>query len=273
MGNSLGQRNVQVYAVIVETIKEQITSGKWSVGDRLPTIAQLATEFQVGPGSIREAARVLASEGILRIEHGRGIFVEAQPSLPSDPFRPFQDFDASSVLALFEARRILEPELAAFAAERGSDEEINRIVESAASMAGLVAAHKDFFVPDLEFHRQIAKAARNPVLAKMMEGVTELLKEGQRLTSRHQATVVRAIQYHFLIADAIRTHNAIQARLLMLSHVNDAISSLATLHGIEMPRIDASASAPATTSLLLPQQSLAPISSNWPPSPTPVVST
>ena len=273
MGTALGQRNVQVYAVIVETIKQQITAGKWSVGDRLPTIAQLATDFQVGAGSIREAARVLASEGILRIEHGRGIFVEAEPSLPSDPFRLFQDFDASSILALFEARRILEPELAALAAERGSDEEISGIVDSAAAMAGLVAAHKDFFVPDLEFHRQIAKAARNPVLAKMMEGVTELLEEGQRLTSRHHDTVVRAIQYHFLIADAIRTHNAIQARLLMLSHVNDAISSLAALQGIEMPRIDASARAPVTTPLLLPQQSLAPVSSNSPPIPIPAVST
>ena len=261
---------MQVYAVIVETIKDRIASGGWTVGDRLPSIAQLASEFQVGPGSIREAARVLASEGILRIEHGRGMFVRAEPSLPMDPFQSFQDIDASSVLALFEARRILEPELAAFAAERGSDEDIHGIVESAAAMAGLVAAGKDFFAPDLEFHRQIATAARNPVLARMMEGVSDLLKEGQKLTSRHQETVARAIQYHFLIAEAIRAHNAIQARLLMLSHVNDAISSLASVQGIELPRIDPSGRMPATTSLLLPQQSLAPVSPHSPPIRIPV---
>jgi len=130
------------------------------------------------------------------------------------------------------------------------------MVESATAMARLVAAEQDFFAPDLEFHRQIATAAQNPVLARMMEGVTDLLLEGRRLTSRHRDTVARAVQYHLLIANAIQARNPIQARLLMLSHVNDAIDTLVRLQKIELPQHSSLAGIPAVTPLLLSQRSL-----------------
>src|SRR5258706_537589 len=80
-----------------------------------------------------------------------------------------QDVGTGSILALCEARRILEPELAAFAAERGSDIDHQAIREQALAMERLVVAGENFFEPDLQFHRQIALAAHNPVLARMMD--------------------------------------------------------------------------------------------------------
>jgi GntR family transcriptional repressor for pyruvate dehydrogenase complex len=252
----MSPRTVQVYSSVAESIKGRIASGEWVVGQRLPSINQLAREFDVGTGSIREAVKVLASLGLIRIEHGRGIFV-ASALLPQvDPYEHFQDIGTGSTLALCEARRILEPELAAFAAERGTDADLQAIREQAQAMERLVAAGKDFLEPDLQFHRQIALSAHNPVLARMMEAVNDLLTESRKITVEPEMTT-RAVRYHLLIADAICERNPLQARLLMLAHVNDAINSvLARQAGVHTKqRRDEQAS---MSPMLLLQRSLTP---------------
>jgi GntR family transcriptional repressor for pyruvate dehydrogenase complex len=248
--------HVQVYSLVAEAIKARIAAGDWAVGQRLPTISQLAQEFGAGAGSVREAVKVLASLGIIRIEHGRGMFVASTQRAQLDPYEHFQDVGAGSVLALCEARRILEPELAAFAAERGTDADLRSIREQALAMERLVGEGLDFSEPDLQFHRQIALAAHNPVLAHMMEGVNDLLRESQKIT-RAQAMTHRAVRYHLLIADAICERNPLQARLLMLAHVNDAINSVlawqANTHNEQ--RIIGQAN---VSPIVLPQRSLTP---------------
>jgi GntR family transcriptional repressor for pyruvate dehydrogenase complex len=250
----MGSRAIQVHTSVAEVIKARVAAGEWVVGQRLPSITQLAQTLGVGTGSVREAVKVLASLGIIRIEHGRGMFVASTQRAQLDPYEHFQDIGAGSVLALCEARRILEPELAAFAAERGTDADLQSIREQALAMEQLVAEGLDFSEPDLQFHRQIALAAHNPVLARMMEGVNDLLRESQKIT-REQAMTHRAVRYHVLIADAICERNPLQARLLMLAHVNDAINGVLAWQEKthDHPYADQQAS---VSPLLLPQRSL-----------------
>jgi GntR family transcriptional regulator, transcriptional repressor for pyruvate dehydrogenase complex len=248
--------HIQVYSLVAEAIKARIAAGDWAVGQRLPTINQLAQEFGAGIGSIREAVKALASLGVIRIEHGRGMFVASAQRAQVEPYEHFLDVGAGSVLALCEARRILEPELAAFAAERGTNIDLHSIREQALAMERLVGEGLDFSEPDLQFHRQIALAAHNPVLAHMMAGVNDLLRESQKIT-REQAMTQRAVRYHLLIADAVCEHNPLQARLLMLAHVNDAINSVlawqANTHNEQRTIAQANVSP-----MVLPQRSLTP---------------
>jgi GntR family transcriptional repressor for pyruvate dehydrogenase complex len=132
----MAPRTVQVYTSVAEEIKARIAAGDWAVGQRLPSISQLAQEFGVGTGSIREAVKVRASQGVVRIKHGRGMFgVSVQlAQVDFDPYKHFQDIGTGSILALCEARRILEPELTAFAAERGIDADHQAIREQALMM-------------------------------------------------------------------------------------------------------------------------------------------
>jgi GntR family transcriptional regulator, transcriptional repressor for pyruvate dehydrogenase complex len=255
--NAVAQRTIQVYTTVVETIKARIAAGDWTVGQRLPSITQLAHMFGVGTGSVREAVKVLASLGIIRIEHGRGMFVASTQRAQVDPYDYFQDVGTGTILALCEARRILEPELAAFAAERGSDAELLSIREQALEMERLAAAGADFFGPDVQFHRQIALAAHNPVLGRMMDAVNDLLMESRKITSLQPGMTTRAVRYHLLIADAVGERNPLQARLLMLAHVNDAIDSvlawLAGTHDAQALECQANVSP-----MLLMQRSLTP---------------
>jgi GntR family transcriptional repressor for pyruvate dehydrogenase complex len=215
----------RVFPVVVEALSQRIRGGAWLPGERLPSIARLAKELAVSTVTVREALRSLQSIGLVTIEHGRGVFVTGM-HFATDLSSHFQDVSIGLVVALAETRRILEPELAAMAAERGATEELAEIERLAKQMEDDARQGIDFVEPDAQFHRRIAQAARNPILFQMMESVNHLFLESRRITSMEPGMTARAVRYHLLIADALCERNPAQARLLMLAHMNDALSSL-----------------------------------------------
>ena len=174
---------------------------------------------------MREALRSLQSMGLVTIEHGRGVFAAGARG-PSGLDRHFEHGGAGLMLALAETRRILEPELAALAAERGADSELAEIEKLARDMEGQAEQGLDFVRPDVEFHQHIARAARNAVLYQLMDGLADLFLQSRWLTALEPGMTARAVRYHLLIADALLARNAPQARLVMLAHMNDALSGV-----------------------------------------------
>jgi len=168
-----------VHNAVFEQLQQRIRNLEWLPGERMPSIAQLAKEFQVGSGSIREALRSLQSINLIKIEHGSGVYVTAtQPS--TELSGHFQNLDAGLRFALAETRRVLEPELAAMAAERGTEEELLEIEKLVEKMDQVARNGGDFADLDVQFHRQIAQAARNPILYQTMENVSDLFLESRR---------------------------------------------------------------------------------------------
>ncbi len=214
-----------VFRVVFDELKQRIRQGEWLPGARLPSITQLAKDLTVSTGSVREALRSLQSIGLVKIEHGRGVFVTGSRA-SSELIDHFHNLNTGLIVALAETRRILEPELAAFAAERGTDEELEEIMGLAKRMEAEAQLGMDFVEPDVAFHRRIAQAARNPILYRMMESVNDLFLESRRITAMEQGMTARSVRYHLLIAEEVQDRNAPQARLLMLAHMNDTLNSL-----------------------------------------------
>jgi GntR family transcriptional regulator, transcriptional repressor for pyruvate dehydrogenase complex len=215
----------RVFQAVFEDLKQRIRKGEWLPGKRLPSITSLAKELDVSTGSVREVLRSLQSLGLVEIEHGRGVFV-ADSHQSIDLAHHFQDMTIGLIVALAEARRILEPELAALAAERGTDSELAALECLARQMEAEAGQGLDFVEPDVQFHHRIAQAARNPILYRLIESVNDLFLESRKITARDSGMTARAVRYHLLIAEAIRDRNAPQARLLMLAHMNDALSGV-----------------------------------------------
>jgi GntR family transcriptional regulator, transcriptional repressor for pyruvate dehydrogenase complex len=213
------------YHEIFEDLQQRIRQGNWLPGTRLPSIVQLAKEFKVGAGSIREALRALQSIGLVKIEHGSGVYITG-----SRPFTElsshFQNVGEGQLIALAETRCILEPELAALAAERGTNDEINEIEELARQMEEVAKSGHDFAELDVLFHRKISRAARNPILYQTIEGVSDLFLESRRKILMDLGSMQRSVRYHSLIADALQSRNAPQARLLMQAHMNSMLSDV-----------------------------------------------
>jgi len=218
-------RRNRLYNNIFEELQQRIRQGDWLPGDRLPSITQLAKELQVGTGTIREALRSLQSIGLIKIEHGSGVYITgARPS--TELSSHFQNLGDGLLLALAETRRILEPELASLAAERGTDEELTEIEGLVRQMEEEDKNGNDFAELDVLFHRQIAHAARNPILYQTMEGVSDLFLESRRAILLDPNALLRALRYHALIAEALRLRNAGQARLLMQGHMNSMLDEV-----------------------------------------------
>jgi len=218
-------RRNRLYNNIFEELQQRIRQGDWLPGDRLPSITQLAKELQVGTGTIREALRSLQSIGLIKIEHGSGVYITgARPS--TELSSHFQNLGDGLLLALAETRRILEPELASLAAERGTDEELTEIEGLVRQMEEEDKNGNDFAELDVLFHRQIAHAARNPILYQTMEGVSDLFLESRRAILLDPNALLRALRYHALIAEALKLRNAPQARLLMQGHMNSMLDEV-----------------------------------------------
>jgi len=214
-----------IYNAVFEELQQRIRQGDWVPGERMPSIKQLAKELHIGTGSMREALRSLQSIGLVKIEHGSGVYIiGARPA--TELSSHFENVGAGLRMALAETRLVLEPELAALAAQRGTDEELLEIEALVPKMDKEAQLGDNFAELDVLFHRQIAQAARNPILYQVMKGVGDLFLESRRGILLNTNALLRALRYHTLIAEALRLRNAPQARLLMQGHMNSMLDEV-----------------------------------------------
>src|SRR6266516_2660579 len=114
------RRGAGVTGEAIDRMRELIASGEWGPGTRLPREADLAKQLGLSRNSLREAVRALSLARVLEVRQGDGTFVSSlEPSELLEPtLSATRLLQGSTVLELFEVRRILEPEAAAMAARR-----------------------------------------------------------------------------------------------------------------------------------------------------------
>src|SRR3954469_14668834 len=143
-------------------IKELISSGEFSAGDRLPTERELTRQFGVSRSSLREAVRALALVGVLEPRVGDGTYVTTlEPDQLLTGIGFVSDLaKADSLLEIHQVRRILEPEATRLATPRLTEDDFERLHECVSWMeaADSVAA---FIEADTAFHRVILNACGN----------------------------------------------------------------------------------------------------------------
>ena len=137
-----------------------VNGGAWGPGDRLPNENDLAEQLGVSRGTLREAIRLLTAQGILTAQKGRGTFVAENASLPGRFDLENLPVERSRLADLFEARLLLEPELAALACRRASREELARILALAEQVR---REQPDGFRPALPPGRRRRRPQRFPL--------------------------------------------------------------------------------------------------------------
>ncbi|HZE50604.1 MAG TPA: FadR/GntR family transcriptional regulator [Jatrophihabitantaceae bacterium] len=205
----------------IEKLKEMIVSGALRPGDRLPREADLATSLGLSRSSLREAVRALSLVRILDVRQGDGTYVS---SLAADTLLDALGFIVefhhdASVLELLEVRRILEPAASARAATRIDDEALAEL-EQVLNRSTLDSSVEDLVKNDLEFHRAIAVASGNTVLASLIEnlsGPTQRARVWRGITQ--EGALARTLAEHRAIFDAIRAHDPDLARTWATVHI------------------------------------------------------
>jgi GntR family transcriptional repressor for pyruvate dehydrogenase complex len=214
-------RRSLIYESVLEHVKAELLGGGLRPGDRLPTVAAMAGTMGVSAAAVREAYRVLERMGLLAVTQGRGTFVAALPADGPSMLGRFQLADNQSLAHLVEARLLLEPPIVALAAARASAAERAAILATAREQERLNREGLDFLEPDIRFHELLLTAAHNPVLARMVSAVNELLLDSRRRTVRIPGASDKAASYHVLVALAVVNRDTEQARAVMEQHVRD----------------------------------------------------
>jgi DNA-binding FadR family transcriptional regulator len=164
---------------VIEQLRTQITSGGWPVGSRIPTESELSQLTTTSRNTVREAVQSLVHSGLLERRQGSGTYVLAANELAGAVSRRVA---AARRIDVLEVRRTLEVGAARLAASR-------RTAEDIANLRGLLAQRitarhsgdLDAMVSsDVELHRAIAAASRNPVLADLYENLIGALHENVR---------------------------------------------------------------------------------------------
>lgn len=158
----------------VEAIHGEILARRWGVGERLPNEATLSAALSVSRGTVREAVRVLASQGIVETRQGSGTYVRSTTGTNLS----LTTAKRASLREQFEARLALDVEAARLAALRCSAADIDRLRSLLAKRGDYVGVDKDAFVArDFAFHQAVIATSRNNVLISLYEFSSRLIAE------------------------------------------------------------------------------------------------
>jgi DNA-binding FadR family transcriptional regulator len=164
----------QVFRLLVE----DVLSGRYEPGERLPTQRRLATDMGVNMASIREAVKRLEQLGLVEVRHGDAMRVRdwrAHGSLDVVAHVLFRagGLDLSTLAALLEARRLMLREAARLAAGRRSAAQAERLEELAARMA-VSRGPEEAQAIDFGFFSELVDAAGNVVFVLILNSIRQL---------------------------------------------------------------------------------------------------
>jgi len=208
---------------VVDHIRTLLEKGALHPGDRIPPERELARELKISRASLRTGIGYLVAMGVMKVRHGVGTFIQDGPAEFNKASLGFMStLHGFQPWQMFEARRIIESSLAALAAERAREEHHVALAEQVAEMFSIADDHVEFLKHDVQFHRTIAIASGNPILAALVETITSAMYE-DRLKTVRQATYLRKMaEMHREIYRAIRSHNPTEAKKQMDLHLRVA---------------------------------------------------
>jgi len=216
-----------LYQSIIEQIQQMIANDEIRPGDRFPPERELQEQFGVGRSIIRQAFRVLESNGLVISRPGGGRYLREITNISFGSFPNMIPIDKnallekSALLDIWETRMILETRAAAIAAMKATDEEIAQIL--LLSETAVNATEEDYEKTDynLQFHLTIARSTHNFMLYNMVEyqlNILNALKQSYYLGASVRKSMSAE---HSEIASAIANRNPEHAQVCMAYHLAD----------------------------------------------------
>lgn len=212
-----------------ETLKAQILDEKiYGYGEKLPNENELSETLGISRTTLREAIRILISEGLLVVKRGRGTFVADQFDQYTDSSMDVQELFKMKVTLrdLYETRLIFEPQAAALACKRATDKEIEQILalgEECQRQVKLNPQGKDRIASESAFHGAIIKAAHNDFLSQFMPTLTQTIEQTFALNYNLDVIAEDAYKDHILIMDFLKKRDGEAIKSAVTIHLHHAV--------------------------------------------------
>lgn len=211
-----------------EIIREQIyDQHKYDYGQKLPNENELSEELGVSRTTLREAIRILVSAGILVVQRGKGTFVANQLERMAGDRLAIHEFSDTKVTLrdLYETRMIFEPEAAALACRRASDEEIAHILELGEICQNFILRNpsgRERINSEVAFHSAIIEASHNVFLGQFMPMLTQTIEKTFALDYHLDVIAEDAYKDHIMIMNFLEKRDAQALKSAVTIHLHHA---------------------------------------------------
>lgn len=207
-------RRVRLHEEIVIQLAELIRQGQLQPGDRLPPERELADRFGVSRSSVREALRILELHGLVARRPGTGTVIAG--GTPQGLIRSLTQLALHDII---ELRLIVEPAVAALAAERASPADISRLEDILREQEAQIQRGETGAAADAAFHLAIAQATHNRALVRLAEALAEILAVSRDPCVQTPQRSRLSLQSHRQILGAIKGGSPAAARQAMEDHI------------------------------------------------------
>ena len=226
-----------VTQLLVLRFQQMLSDGVLTPGARLPPERELAAHFQVARSSLRQALKVLEIMGVITQKVGDGSYLNRDASsVLAVPMEFLFLLDDTTVQELTELRFLMEPALAAKAAERANSDDIARLRQSITDLEHSERDRVKLVASDLLFHRAIFEASGNRLTGRLFHTIHRAMLNMIMVTSQ-LVDLEHTVAFHRPILAAIEQRDAALASRLMTAHLTDASALLA--HGREQEKAQA----------------------------------
>jgi GntR family transcriptional repressor for pyruvate dehydrogenase complex len=212
-------RRAPLYEEIAERLRDLIATRRLTVGDRLPSERELATQLGVSRTSVRQAVSALRSIGFVDVRHGDGTYL----------VRPADDLIAPLAVEVlhveadhpmvWEAREAIEVHAARLAAARATASDVSAMRRALAAMATEIEAGEDGVDADDALHRAIVEAAHNPLLGRLFASIHAAVVRTSAASLSVPGRAPESLRAHRAIVEAIGDRDTERAASEMTSHL------------------------------------------------------
>ncbi len=217
-----GNDKEDVTHLLVLRFQELLSQGLLTPGSRLPSERELAASFGVARSSLRQALKVLEMMGVITQKVGDGSYLNKDAStVLSVPMEFLFLLDDTSPQELVEMRLMIEPALAAKAAERATPGDIALLRQSIVDLEASQDDRVRLVSSDLLFHRVIFQATGNRLSGRLFHTIHRAMLNMILVTSQ-LVDLQHTLHFHLPILEAIERRDPARASILMTDHLLDA---------------------------------------------------
>lgn len=204
---------------VLSQMKEQILSGDWKEGEKIPSENQLCETFGVSRVTVRQAIQKLAALGLLETRLGEGSFVKGF-NLESfiKGVIPSEYLTGQDLVEIMMFRMHFEPMVAAWAASSVTDEQIAEMEATLHAMVENQDDYEKYITYDNAFHMLLARSTGNQVAAFISEMIKDVMLQSMRIITDGFGPS-HGINCHRRLIDALRDRDAEKARQEMYFHI------------------------------------------------------
>jgi len=224
MNDSRLERGARIYEKVVEKLKRSIASGDLLPGDPLPSERRLMEDFGVSRSSLREAFRVMELLGLIESIPGKGRFVRHAGSGEDD--KENIKLEDSAVLELMEARRTLDPAIAAESAMRATPSDLTKMLRVITETEKRLNTPSQRAQADFDFHLALAEATHNFVFVNITRMNFDLIQATHDKIYGLLEDKEAFLQEHRSMYEAILDRNVELARDMASRHIDRIYKTL-----------------------------------------------